>query len=154
MKNKRHQKILEIISLQRIENQDQLQAELLKQGFNVTQSTISRDINQLRIVKSQDNSGKYFYSANTDSLSNSQTENAMVSKYVEVFKNAVIDIRYAMNQVVVKTYSGMASSACVAIDSMFENLVVGSLAGDDTVFVLTQSVDDALELCKILRTLL
>lgn len=154
MKNKRHQKILEIISLQRIENQDQLQAELLKQGFNVTQSTVSRDINQLRIVKSQDNSGKYFYSANTDSLSNSQTENAMVSKYVEVFKNAVIDIRYAMNQVVVKTYSGMASSACVAIDSMFENLVVGSLAGDDTVFVLTQSVDDALELCKILRTLL
>ena len=154
MKNKRHQKILEIISLKRIENQDQLQAELLKQGFNVTQSTISRDINQLRIIKSQDNSGKYFYSANTGSLANSNANNAMMNKYVEVFKNAVIDIRYAMNQVVVKTYSGMASSACVAIDNMFENLVVGSLAGDDTVFVLTQDVNDALELCKILRNLL
>ncbi len=154
MKNKRHQKILEIISLKRIENQDQLQAELLKQGFNVTQSTISRDINKLKIIKSQDSTGKYFYSANADILSNNDASNAMMNKYVEVFKNAVIDIRYAMNQVVVKTYSGMASSACVAIDNMFENLVVGSLAGDDTVFVLTQDVNDALELCKILRNLL
>lgn len=152
MKNKRHQKILEIISLQRIENQDQLQAELVKQGYNVTQSTISRDINQLRIIKSQDRSGKYFYSSNLDV--SSDTHKAMTNKYVEVFKNAVIDIKNAMNQVVVKTYSGMASSACVAIDNMFENLVVGSLAGDDTVFVLTQNVDDALELCKMLRTLL
>lgn len=154
MKNKRHQKILEIISSMRIVNQDQLQAELLKQGFNITQSTISRDINKLRIIKSQDNNGRYFYSANADALSNNDANNSMMNKYVEVFKNAVIDIRYAMNQVVVKTYSGMASSACVAIDSMFEDLVVGSLAGDDTVFVLTQDVESALELCKILKTLL
>ena len=153
MKNKRHQKILEIITAKRIENQDQLQVELLKQGFDVTQSTVSRDIKQLRIVKSQDSSGKYFYASKSDALI-LDSNSVIMSKYVEVFKNAVTDIRNAMNQVVVKTYAGMASSACVAIDNMFENLVVGSLAGDDTVFVLTLNEEDALELCKRLRTLL
>ena len=147
MKNKRQQELMKLIKEQVITTQDELQEALQKLGFNVTQSTVSRDIKELRIIKSQDEKGIYRY------LVGGMSANKEAGHYEEMFSRATIDVLYSMNTVVIKCSPGMASSACVARDRLFSDIVLGSLAGDDTIFAITKSEHDSLVLTTELKKL-
>lgn len=152
MKNKRHEKILQLIKERVIVTQDELQALLLQLGFNVTQSTVSRDIKELRIVKAQDINGIYRYMSPQNgqiSMHDNTKEH-----YIDVFAKGAIDVRYAVNNIVVKCYNGMASSACVAIDTLFGGEILGSLAGDDTIIIICANELDAKALAEKLLKLI
>lgn len=137
MKLNRHNKILELIKLYPINTQEELLEKLRAEGYSVTQSTVSRDIKSLRLQKSLSADGKYRYIAPEVKL----TE--MKSSFSGILSSSVISAEAAVNLVVVKTYSGMASAACAAIDSMEFSGVVGSLAGDDTIFIACTDNDSA-----------
>lgn len=152
MKNKRQEKIIELIENNVIVTQDELQYLLVNQGFNVTQSTVSRDIKELRIVKAQDANGiyRYIYTRN-GKLAINENDN---EHYLEVFSKGAYDIKYAMNDLVIKCYTGMASSTCVALDALYGNEIVGSLAGEDTIIVIMSCEKSAKALCEELLTII
>lgn len=129
MKLNRHVKILELIKHYPITTQDELLQKLEEEGYSVTQSTVSRDIKTLRLQKTHAVDGKYRYQA--PATGQPETRNG----YSGILSNSVVSVDLAQNIVVVKTYSGMASAACAAIDAMELPSVVGSLAGDDTIFI-------------------
>lgn len=151
MKSNRQEKILELIKNKIFLTQEDLQNELLALGYNVTQSTVSRDIKELRIVKGHDSQGNYRYIANEPAAAVMQNR----EHYRELFSRAVKTVAFSLNNVVVKCYTGMASSACVAVDEMFGDMMLGSLAGDDTIIIVTagepQSAHLTAELNKLLK---
>lgn len=149
MKAKRHAKILDIISKQDIETQEELLVELEKNGFNVTQATVSRDIKELQLVKIQVESGGYRYS-----VSSSWEPANMSFKFHSVFKESVLSIDYVENIVVIKCYVGMANAACASLDSINWNGLVGTLAGDDTIFCLMRDKNQSVNFVKQLKKLL
>ena len=150
MKNKRQEVLLKLIRDSVISTQEDLTAALIGEGFSVTQSTVSRDIKTLRIVKTRDFEGNYRY---VSTLDNSVSHDGNTEKYSEIFSHSVISVRCAMNDVVIRCYSGMASSACVAVDTLYSDMIVGSLAGEDTVLVITESVAAAEKLTELLKKL-
>ena len=148
MKNKRQKEILKIIKQKVVLTQDDLQKELLLLGYNVTQSTVSRDIKELKLVKGHDSLGNYRY------ISNQNNSQYTKSHYRDMFVKAVKTIDYAVNNVVINCYSGMASSACVALDEMFHDMMLGSLAGDDTIIVVTKSEQHSKQLVEELNNII
>lgn len=148
MKSKRHQAILELIENQICLTQEDLQNGLEKMGFTVTQSTVSRDIRELKLVKGRDADGNYRY------LGNKIMDTHTDSHYSEMFASSVKTIDYSLNNVVIKCYNGMASSACVAVDAMFGSMMLGSLAGDDTIIIVTRGESESEKLVKSLKSLL
>ena len=144
-KKRRHQEILDIIKNKDIANQDELIAELKLRGIIVTQATVSRDVTMLGLGKSMSDEGVYRY------VVPEQIKNA---RFSGVFAGAVRSIDIAMNTVVIKTFAGMASAVCIALELKEFPLIVGTIAGDDTIFVLTRSENDAQELLEKLRKLL
>ena len=145
MKSMRHTAILRIISEKEIETQDDLIAKLKENGFDVTQATVSRDIKQLGLVKTTDGEGKYRYSAPHPSSSGSD------SKFKNILSEAIISSESAENMVVVKTYSGMANAAAAAIDALASDRILGSIAGDDTILIVTKKDETAEEFSEILK---
>lgn len=135
MKLNRHAKILELIKNYPITTQEELLLRLEEEGYSVTQSTVSRDIKTLRLQKSHSIDGKYRYIAPTG------IQPDIKNGFSGILSGSIVSVDMARNIVVVKTFSGMASAACAAIDSMHLPSVVGSLAGDDTIFIAC--VDDA-----------
>ena len=133
MKNKRQNEILSIIVQKVVNTQEDLQNELLALGYNVTQSTVSRDIKELRLIKSHDSEGNYRYISANKKSSNDERH------YHDLFIKSVKSVDYALNNVVIKTHAGMASTACVSLDEMFGDMMLGSLAGDDTIIIVTRS---------------
>lgn len=148
MKSKRHSKILEIINENDIETQEEL-AEALKQaGYDVTQATVSRDIKLLKLVKMQSESGKYKY------ISSAKEERDINDKLYSILKNAAIAVEQVDKFVVVKTLTGAASAAAEAIDTLYSNDVAGTIAGDNTIFVLVRTDEKALELIAKIRNMI
>ena len=137
MKSSRHSKILEIISEHPIETQDELLSRLKTEGYKVTQATISRDIKDLRLVKTLGSDGKYRYTEAQASSSEIR------SNFDQLFLSSVVSMDLAQNIVVIKTLSGMANAVCAALDSTGNNAIVGTIAGDDTIFILTRSEERA-----------
>jgi transcriptional regulator of arginine metabolism len=137
MKNDRQKKILEIINNYDIDRQETLIEKLRDAGFNVTQTTVSRDINQLKLIKAVTATGRYKYIVPDVKTENNRT--VMNSALTE----AVISIVSAQNIVVVKTLSGMANALAVCIDSLEHEHIVGSVAGDDTILIVSQSNAEA-----------
>lgn len=138
MKKRRKAKILEIINSFEIETQEELQIKLREAGFEVTQATISRDIRELRLVKELSESGRYIYSAGKKNLNDS-----LAGRFSAIYSESIISVDFALNTVCVKCFSGTANAACAAIDSMQWNGVVGTIAGDDTIFVLCKTEEAA-----------
>ena len=149
MKNQRQATILEIISEQKIETQEELLNALQNRGFNSTQATISRDIKELRIVKELDSTGTYRYSA-----SKNETKPAFSNRLNTIFRECVTGFDYAQNIVVVNTLPGLASAACSALDGMKMPQIVGTIAGDDTAFILMRDTNLAMEFCEEIKRLL
>ncbi|MDV3429097.1 MAG: arginine repressor [Bacillota bacterium] len=145
MKIERHSKILEIINSYEIETQEELALELDKIGMDVTQATVSRDIKELKLIKVLAESGKYKYAtiANTSAV--------VSDKLISIFSQTVIQIDYVQNFVVIKTLAGSASAAAEAIDSLNFDGVVGSIAGNNNIFIMTRSEDKAFSLVNKLK---
>lgn len=148
MKKERQSKIIELISADPIETQEELQAALQNSGFEVTQATVSRDIKELRIVKMLDSNGVYRYAVSSGGGI------GKMFKYREIFSHSCISVCYSMNDVVIKCHSGMAQGACASLDMMNCENVLGTLAGDDTIFVITKTEADAAALCNMLTELI
>ncbi len=136
MKYSRHSKILEIIDSQEIETQEELANALKKNGFNVTQATVSRDIKELRLIKVLTKDGKYKYATIK------QQESVISERFLKLFRDAVLSFDHAGNMVVIKTLVGSANAAAAAIDALDVGSVVGTIAGDDTIFLLVRSPED------------
>ncbi|MBE6933109.1 MAG: arginine repressor [Ruminococcaceae bacterium] len=149
MKTQRQAKILEIIAASDIETQEQLLDALQKTGFRSTQATISRDIKELRIVKELTNLGTYRYTA-----ANKETGGTFSTRLNTIFRECITSYDYAQNIVVIKTMPGLASAACSAIDSMNMPVVLGSLAGDDTAFLVMRDSSAASAFCAEIKRLL
>ncbi len=146
MKARRHAKILELINDRPIETQDELLNLLSESGFSVTQATVSRDIKELRLVKTLTPDGHYRYSVHI-----MEPKNEMSNKFLLIFSESVKDIDSAGNMLVIKCYTGMANAVCAALDSLHWSGVVGTLAGDDTIFMVMRDEHNARELVIQLR---
>ena len=138
MKSQRQAKIIEIITNKNVETQEQLLEELLKAGFRSTQATISRDIKELHIVKELTTFGTYRYTTANDELTGSFS-----TKLNTIFREAITRFDYARNMVVIHTLPGLASAAASAIDAMNMSVVLGTIGGDDTVFVVMRDENAA-----------
>lgn len=145
MKVKRQSKILEIIRNNEICTQEELAERLNAEGFNVTQATVSRDIRELGITKISAGMGrqKYGVISNDDGLVN--------EKLKRVFKDGVTSIDFAQNIIVIKTLTGMAMAVAAALDAMENTEIIGTIAGDDTVFCVTKDEEKAVKLIERLK---
>lgn len=148
IKKKRHIRILELIELHDVETQEDLMNMLRASGFEVTQATVSRDIRDLQLTKIISDSGSYRYTATKKETVYSE------NKYKNILYETVISCDTAMNLVIVRTFSGMAAAAGAAIDFMGWKNIVGSIAGDDTVFVAAKNNECAEEIKSNLNLIL
>ena len=145
MKSGRHAKILEIISEYPVETQDEIINRLKDAGYKATQATISRDIKDLRLVKTLGSDGKYRYT----SAANHNAD--LRSSFMQLFSGSVTSVDSAQNIVVIKTLSGMANAVCAAMDSTDNSAIVGTIAGYDTIFVACRTTKSAVELTNTLK---
>ncbi|MGM9618723.1 MAG: arginine repressor [Oscillospiraceae bacterium] len=149
MKNERQEKILRIVRENDVETQEELLRHLKELGVSSTQATISRDIKQLHLVKQPTGSGGYKYA-----VSAARTRLNAAEKLRTIFRESITQVDCAQNIVVVKTMPGMASAACAAIDAMDVPYMVGSLAGDDTAFLVMRSGEAAAEFTAEIHSML
>ncbi|MBP5654006.1 MAG: arginine repressor [Clostridiales bacterium] len=144
-KNARQTAITELIMTQKVSTQEELTRLVKKAGFTATQATISRDIKELGITKQTMSDGTVAYSI-TDKLINTAPE-----RLLSVLSNSLTGISVAMNILVIKTLPGMAQAAAFALDSLDNPEIVGTIAGDDTIFVATRGESQATSLAKEIK---
>ncbi|MCD7754947.1 MAG: arginine repressor [Firmicutes bacterium] len=140
---------MEIISNRNVETQEQLLQELQDAGFRSTQATISRDIKELRIVKEMTSFGTYRYAA-----AENEARNGFSGKLNTIFRQCITSYDYAQNMVVIRTLPGLAPAAASAVDAMSLSVVLGTLAGDDTVFIVMRDSNAAAAFCGEIKSLL
>ena len=138
MKSERQARILELITQFEIETQDEMMNRLRDEGFAVTQATVSRDLRELQLTKSLTARGTYRYSVNP--AKNHMRNNAKLSS---AMVDSVTDVDYSMNNVVIKTYPGMAQAVASGIDAMNMQDILGSVAGDDTIIIITKNEESS-----------
>ena len=149
MKSQRQAKILEIVSNTNVETQEQLLQLLQDAGFTSTQATISRDIKELRIVKELTSLGTYRYTTSSREL-----PETFSTRLNTIFRECVTGFDYAQNIVVIHTLPGLAGAAASAVDAMNMNLILGTLAGDDTVIVIMRDTNAAAAFCGEIKNLM
>lgn len=149
MKLQRQSKILQLIEQHDIETQFELTEHLIRCGFAATQATVSRDIKELRLVKTLAKNGKSKYA-----VPKGQAESGFSGKLLTIFREGVISYDRAQNIVVIKTMPGLASAACSALDGMHISDVVGTIAGDDTGFLVLRDNRSAENFCHELERML
>ena len=147
MKTKRQTKMLELIKKHNIETQEELSDYLQKEGYQVTQATVSRDIRELKLTKVAMSNGRQKYAALTEANED------LSEKYTRVFRDAFVSMDMGQNILVIKTDSGMAMAVAAAIDAMHLHEIVGCIAGDDTIMCAVRSVDDTIAVMSRLRKL-
>ena len=148
MRNKRHEAILTLIKQQNIETQQDLTVALASVGFDVTQATVSRDIKELRLVKKLNVDGKYVYAPHTQS-----SDEGVSDKMSNILRQSIVSVDYALNTIVIKTLTGMAQGAASVLDAMQFSECLGTIAGDDTIFVTARSEEAAQKLTKKLKNM-
>lgn len=139
---------MEIISTTNVETQEQLLQLLEQAGFNSTQATVSRDIKELRIVKELTSFGTYRYSTAAR-----EVPGAFSGRLNTIFRECVTNYDYAQNIVVIHTLPGLANAAASAVDAMKMSVVLGTLAGDDTVVVIMRDTNAAAAFCGEIKGL-
>ena len=147
-KIKRQQKILDVIKQYEIETQEELINVLRNANYDVTQATVSRDINELQLIKVAGMQKKYRYAQVTQGNS---IDNA---KFLSLFKASVISIEAAQNMVVVKTLISNANPVAATVDSLNYDEILGSVAGDDTLLIVTHNNNEAQNVVAKLNALL
>ncbi len=147
MKVKRHNKILEIIENNNIETQEELIAKLRLAGFDVTQATVSRDMRDLKLTKQMSDTGAYRYVVATTGTTNHHV-------YSRAITHSIKSVEYALNNVVIKTYPGMANAVAAGIDTLRETGILGCVAGDDCIIVVTRTEADSDALTKHIQRMI
>lgn len=147
MKIRRHSKIIEIIKENNIETQEEIATKLKESGFDVTQATVSRDIRELNLTKITDSDGRQKYAV----LAKDST--AATARLNSVFNTGIESIDSAQNIIVIKTLTGMAMAVAAALDSMENSDIIGSIAGDDTIFCVTKDKENALKMIERLKAM-
>ena len=148
MKVTRQARILELINSKEIETQEELAEELRKSGIEVTQATVSRDIKELKLIKVLSGKDKYKYA------SVSPNENFLSNKLIHIFSETVVNIDCVQNIVLVRAITGAAPAAAEAIDSLNLEECVGTIAGDNTIFILTRTPEKANDLYYKLKKMM
>ena len=146
MKYKRQGQILRIIQEQNIRTHEHLIEELQKSGYKITQATVSRDIKDLGLIKIPMPTGGSVY-ASPDAIPDE------MDRRINVITDTVRSVEYALNNVVVRTYPGMASAVAASVDSAMRGDFLGSVAGDDTLLIIAASEDKARDIAEKLRKL-
>ena len=149
MKSTRQNIILQIISEQEIETQNQLMDVLAQHGVSSTQATLSRDIKELHLIKEPAGQGKYRYA-----VSAHRTKLNFADKLRTIFRESVLTVDNAQNIVVIKTLPGLANAAGSAVDGMDVPYLVGSLAGDDTALLIMRDTESALDFTEEIKEML
>ncbi len=149
MKSNRQKKILELITEKPIETQEQLLKELNDCGYKSTQATVSRDIKELRIIKTLDGLGCYRYS-----VPHTKENEKFDARFRVIFRECVTSIDAAQNLIVIKTMPGLGAAAGANIDALHIPAVLGSLSGDDTTLVVMRDSESAMEFCAEIRKML
>lgn len=148
MKAKRHAMITKLIASQNVETQEQLASILCGLGFPVTQATVSRDIKELRLIKVLTAEGRYKYATVE------KAEADMQERFIRMFSNSVLSVNAAGNLIVIKTITGSASAAAEAVDSLHWPDILGSIAGDNTIFVAIRDGKSVMEIIKRFQKML
>ena len=144
MKLERHSKIVELIGKYEIETQEELAEYLNREGYNVTQATVSRDIRELKLSKIQTEGGRQKYAV-------FHPQTTFNDKYIRILHDSFLSMDMAQNILVIKTVSGMAMAVGAALDSMHFPELIGCIAGDDTVMCAVRTVDDTIVLMDKIR---
>ena len=147
MKTKRQARILELIKEHEIETQTELLEMLRNDGYSVTQATVSRDIKEMRLVKLLDSGGSYKYAVETAPSEENPS-------HAYLFSTAVVSVEHSHSLVVIKTQIGMAQAVCAALDATERAGVLGSIAGDDTIFVATRTDAASVSLVADIRKMM
>lgn len=148
MKPIRQKEILALIREMPIGTQEELTDQLRARGFACTQATVSRDIRELKLIKVASEQGGHRYAVAGDG------ESRQKAKYANILLETVFHVQYAGNMVVVKTFEGMAMAACAAIDAMKWEGVLGTIAGDDTIFLVALNGEYADSISERIQTIL
>ena len=141
MKTGRQAAILDIVSQQTIETQDQLLRALELRGFPCAQATLSRDIKTLRLVKSCGETGRYRYV-----LPGEPTGEENGRKIRSIARESVVSFDHAGNLVVIHTLLGLADPVCTRMEQAWGERILGAVAGNDTVFLVMESEEEAARL--------
>lgn len=134
-RNTRQNAIKDIIEAKEIATQEELTEELRLRGFTTTQATVSRDINELGLVKIAGKTRKFKYAFDTP-------KPAIGNKIANIFKESVISIDSSLNLIVIKTSEGSASGAAFFLDKLHMSEILGTISGDDTILIIAKSIDN------------
>ena len=148
MKSQRQNRILELVSKYEIETQEDMMSRLQSEGFKVTQATVSRDLRELKLTKTLTARGTYRYSVSSGRAhaGNVRLNNAMV--------DSIVQVEYSFNNVVVRTYPGLAAAVASAIDAMNMSNILGCVAGDDTIIIVTLNEESSKEIMEKITELM
>ena len=148
MKKNRHCKIIELIENNEVETQEQLADLLKKDGYDVTQATVSRDIRELRLTKVQTGDGRQKYRVMD------HNDEELQDKYIKVLQSGFVSMDKAGNMLVLRTVSGMAMAVAAALDALHLSQIIGCIAGDDTIFAAIRTEEDVQEVMDRIREML
>ena len=148
MKTERQNRILELVTKYEIETQEEMMARLRAEGYMVTQATVSRDLKELKLTKALTARGTYRYSTNTarTHVGNVRLNNAVA--------DSILHVDYSLNNVVIKTYPGLAQAVASAVDSLNMHNILGCVAGDDTIILVTRDTASSEEISSKIRELM
>jgi len=145
-RKKRQDYILKLIAEYTVSTQDELIGLLTAEGYQVTQATVSRDLKELKLVKKVGPDGKSYYSVGV------RENERHRARYDSILSDAVLSVDFALNTCVIKTHAGMANAVGAALDALAFDGVVGTLAGDDTIFVLCRNEEITGTFCETIRS--
>ena len=148
MKSGRQEKIINLVERCEIETQEELIGLLLREGYRVTQATVSRDIKELKLSKVPTGRGTYKYTLPK------QDDNAGSLKFNSALIESIKKVDYSGNIIVLSTYPGLANAVAAGLDSIETNEILGSVAGDDTIFIVTRGLDSSKSLSERIKILL
>ena len=148
MKSQRQERILELIAKYEIETQEDMMSRLQSEGFKVTQATVSRDLKELKLTKTLTARGTYRYTANM------LRQRAGGAKLNSAMVDSIIQVEYSLNNVVIKTYPGLAQAVASGVDALNMHSILGCVAGDDTIIIITRDEESSAELSQTLTDLM
>lgn len=148
MKSERQERILEIIEKYEVQTQEEITARLQAEGFKVTQATVSRDLRDLKLTKNMSPSGKYRYTVTKthDHVGAVKLNHAMLE--------SIIGVKYSLNNVVIKTLPGLANAVASSVDALALDSILGCVAGDDTIIVVTVDEESSEEISDKLKEMM
>jgi transcriptional regulator of arginine metabolism len=148
MKNERQNRILELVSKYEIETQEEMMDRLRSEGYMVTQATVSRDLKELKLTKTLSANGTYRYSV---SHGRTHTGNVRINN---AMADSILSVDYSLNNVVIKTYPGLAQAVASSIDAMNMHSILGCVAGDDTIIIVSRDEQSSAEISAKLKELM